>query len=364
MKLAVDALAAVPGHKGLGRFQVRLLRELASASPSGVEGTVLAQPAFGQLDAPVPVGWHVAHVRGGRALARDLVGVPSTLRRAGADVFLTTTDRLRAPRGVPVVLYVFEDPQRRVSLQAADPATSTRQKIADRLSTRWFDRTVRLAAHVVAASTSTAEELVARRGVPPGKVTVAMPGPFLDPEPWRGPSDAEPRVLAFIDRDVRDNGRVALLAFSRTPSPWRLDVIGDADPRLVALARDLGLTNRITFHGRVSDERVREAFAASQIYLDCTLFEGFGAQAAEAARAGIPSIVSGTTSLPEVTQHRARYVDPLDEDEIAAALSELMASPCARERAGAAFSPDEIDARWPRLVDHLLTQCRRVAGHP
>jgi glycosyltransferase involved in cell wall biosynthesis len=360
--LAFDATAVVPGHKGLGRFQARLLAELAVLVPADVKGTVLALPAFSGLDVTVPAGWRMETLRARRAVTRDLIETRRALRRLRPDAFLTTTDRLRAPRGVPVVLYVFEDPHERAHMQASDPATGARQRVVDRLTQRWFRHTVGSAAHVVAASSSTASRLVERYAVSPERVTVAMPGPFQDPEPWRGPSDDDPRVLVFIDRDVRDNGAVALRAFNETRSSWHLDVIGDADPRVVELARDLGLSGRVVFHGRVPDDHVRAAYAAAQIYLDVSLHEGFGAQAAEAAVAGVPSVVSRVDSLPEVTQERALYADPHDVADVASALRRLMDSRDERARAGGAFDRAELAGRWPALAETLLERCRLAAG--
>jgi glycosyltransferase involved in cell wall biosynthesis len=361
LHLAVDATSVVPGHKGLGRFQARLLEELAAIAPAHVEGTVLALPAFRTLGATVPSGWQVEELRARRSLARDLLDAPRALRRTRPDVLLSTADRLRAVRGVPVVLYVFEDPHDRARMQAADPATGVRQRVVDRLTARWFRHTLRSATHVVAPSSSTASRLVERYALSPERVTVAIPGPFHEPDAWQGPSEDDPRVLVFIDRDVRDNGPVALRAFASAGPLWRLDVIGNTDPRVVALAAELGLSDRVTFHGRVTDERLRGAYAASQVYLDVSLHEGFGAQAVEAAAAGVPSVVSGVDSLPEVTQHRALYVDPRSVEDVATALRRLMDSPQERARAGAAFDRAELAARWPAAAAELIRLCRMVA---
>jgi glycosyltransferase involved in cell wall biosynthesis len=360
--VALDASAVVPGLKGLGRFQARLLAELARRAPDGVRGTLLGQPGFAAAGAQVPEGWRVETLRASRSIARELVEVPRLLRGVAPEVYLTTTDRLRAPRGVPVLLYVFEDPGRRRRMPAADSANGPRQRVVDRVADRWFSRSLRAAAHVVAASTSTARELVEARGLEQSRVTVATPGPFQDPAPWRGPSDADPAVLVFIDRDVRDNGAVALRAFAQAGPGWRLDVVGDTDPRVVSLAGELGVADRVAFHGRVSDEQVRSAYGAAQIYLDVSLHEGFGAQAVEAATAGVPSVVSRVDALPEVTQERAVYVDPEDVEDVAAALRRLMDSPEERARAGAAFDEAELAGRWPALVDALLDRCRALAA--
>ena len=165
MHLAFDATAVVPGYKGLGRFQARLLEEMARHVPGDVGGTVLAQPGFAEVGLQRPEHWRVETLTRGRSLVRELVETPRVLRRLRPDVYLTTTDRLRAPPDVPVLLYVFEDPVHRARMQAADPATGARQRAVDRLAERWFARSVRAAEHVVAASQSTAADLIDGRGL-------------------------------------------------------------------------------------------------------------------------------------------------------------------------------------------------------
>jgi glycosyltransferase involved in cell wall biosynthesis len=189
-----------------------------------------------------------------------------------------------------------------------------------------------------------------------------MPGPFARVGPWAGASDEAPRVLAFVDRDPRDNGIVALEAFAQTPTEWSLEVIGDADPRVVDAAERLGLTGRVRFRGRLEQPALEAAFAAAQIYLDVSLYEGYGFQAAEAAACGMPCVVSAVTSLTEVTQYRAEYVNPHDPVQIAGVLCSLMASPQARDAAGRAFAREEVEGRWPALVSHVLDACGTVAA--
>jgi glycosyltransferase involved in cell wall biosynthesis len=358
--LALDATAVVPGRKGLGRFQERLLSELDVAGLADLQGTILVAPGFEQTPAQPPAGWQVEVVEGRLGSARELLGVPRVLRRLAPDVYLSMADRLRAPRGVPVVLYLFEDPVYRIRANTLDDAVSSRQHLADVLVRVTSSLTLRRADHVVAASTSTARDLALRRGVDPRKISVAMPGPFARVARWSGASDDEPRVLAFIDRDPRDNGASVLQAFATTPRPWRLDVIGDADPRVVALAERMELTDRVRFHGRVDQPTLEASFPAAQIYLDVSLYEGYGFQAAEAVACGVPSVVSAVTSLPEVTQHRASYVNPHKPDEIAAALNSMIDSADVRQAAAGAFAREEIEGRWPALVRHVLDVCRAL----
>jgi glycosyltransferase involved in cell wall biosynthesis len=54
-----------------------------------------------------------------------------------------------------------------------------------------------------------------------------------------------------------------------------------------------------------------------------SLFEGFGIPILEAIQCEVPSIVSNTTSMPEVAGETALLVDPSNVEEIAGAMSTL-----------------------------------------
>jgi glycosyltransferase involved in cell wall biosynthesis len=58
----------------------------------------------------------------------------------------------------------------------------------------------------------------------------------------------------------------------------RLEVYGDGPcrPELEALARDLGIAERVRFHGSVDHGEVLEAFQAADLHLLSTRQEGFG----------------------------------------------------------------------------------------
>ena len=93
-----------------------------------------------------------------------------------------------------------------------------------------------------------------------------------------------------------------------------------------------------------------------------SLFEGFGAQAVEAATAGVPSVVSRAGALPEATQERAVYVDPGDPDAVAEALGRLMDSSEERRRAGAAFDHGGAGVPLAGARRELLERCHAARG--
>jgi glycosyltransferase involved in cell wall biosynthesis len=59
-------------------------------------------------------------------------------------------------------------------------------------------------------------------------------------------------------------------------------------------------------------------------FLYPSLYEGFGLPPLEAMQCGLPVIVSSTSSLPEVVGDSGILVDPLDKDQICAAMVQVL----------------------------------------
>ena len=82
----------------------------------------------------------------------------------------------------------------------------------------------------------------------------------------------------------------------------RLRIVGDGDDRarLEALARDVGVADRVEFTRRVTDTALREHFAASHLFALPSRGEGFGLVYVEALAHGKPCLVADAGGAPEV----------------------------------------------------------------
>lgn len=121
---------------------------------------------------------------------------------------------------------------------------------------------------------------------------------------------------------------------------------GDDQPRLEGVVRQLGLTERINFCGRVSNEVLVEA------YQHCGLFcmpsyvdrpetgywsgEGFGIVYVEAAACGRPVIASSEGGAPEtiISGKTGLLVDPRSSDAIGHAIAEILTDPVRADEMG------------------------------
>ncbi len=147
--------------------------------------------------------------------------------------------------------------------------------------------------------------------------------------------------------------------------PPRLVVAGDGGdrPRLEALAAALGVSGQVLFTGFVSEATLAELYARAAAFAMPSRGEGFGLVYLEAMRAGKPCVAARAGAAAEIVVdgETGLLVDPLDVEEIAAALGRLLAFPAAARAMGEAgrrrleqrFTPERFRARlWP-LLDRL-----------
>jgi glycosyltransferase involved in cell wall biosynthesis len=117
---------------------------------------------------------------------------------------------------------------------------------------------------------------------------------------------------------------IRALAHLRDGSSLRLLLVGPAEPELVALARTVGVADRLVFLGDVPDERLPALYRGAVAFVFPSLHEGFGLPPLEAMACGTPVVSSLATSLAEVVGDAAEAVDPLDVDSIAAGIDRVI----------------------------------------
>lgn len=79
-----------------------------------------------------------------------------------------------------------------------------------------------------------------------------------------------------------------------------------------------GLRDRVRFTGYIENKEMRRLFEHSRLYVNPTLYEGFGMTAVESLISGVPTLLSGIPTNYEVTKGLCSYYEP-PEDEHALA---------------------------------------------
>jgi glycosyltransferase involved in cell wall biosynthesis len=253
-----------------------------------------------------------------RRLARDL---PRAMRRLGTSVVLVqyTAPVSRVPAVVAVHDLSFEDPRAREWLPLR---TRLRYRATIRTS-------VRRAAHILAVSEYTRQDLIRRYDVEPERVTVAHAA--IDPafaaliESIPAERHGPPTVLAVGNVLPRKNLVVVAAAVALMRSRGvdaRLRVVGSVRPSGRGHAKEMRrlLGDALELSGYIDRRALAGAYRSAHVLAFPSLFEGFGIPVIEAMSAGLPVVVSDRTSLPEVVGVDGSVVPAEDPTAWAAAL--------------------------------------------
>jgi glycosyltransferase involved in cell wall biosynthesis len=110
-----------------------------------------------------------------------------------------------------------------------------------------------------------------------------------------------------------------------------LEVVGDnrTHPRLdlEGLAKRLGVGSHVRFSGFVSESDLALRYAAADVAVLLSEYEGFGLPALEAMARGLPLVAGDHPSVNEVVGDAALLVDPRDPRAVALAVERVLSDP-------------------------------------
>ena len=141
-----------------------------------------------------------------------------------------------------------------------------------------------------------------------------------------------------------------------------LDIVGEGPDRAAMTAwRDRHAANWVTLHGRIDDAALVELYQRAALVVSASSAEGWGMTITEAARCGVPAVVT------DVTGHRAAVVDGVTGDLVAtphdltSAIERLLTDTERRRRYGRAARERAQAMTWDRAAEQhlaLLRDCR------
>jgi glycosyltransferase involved in cell wall biosynthesis len=205
---------------------------------------------------------------------------------------------------------------------------------------RWILRGLRRATEVVCDSQATeadARRLISRGAASPTIELVRLGLNY----PFRRLPEAEvsarlakipnfnpqlPFILHVGSNERRKNRGGVLRIFARDKEKWnaRLVFAGHAlTPELLALAKDLGILDRVVQVPDASDELLEALYNRAMALLYPSRFEGFGWPIIEAQACGCPVVCSDAAPLPEAAGDAGLFHHVNDEEGFAADLLRL-----------------------------------------
>lgn len=344
-----------PTHGGIQRYTARLAAELSARSQAVAVVAPMA-PGYERFDQHQPFAT-VRYRPTGRRL--DLVKMFAAAVRAAR---LKKRDYTIAASWYPSGLVAALLPRRLrgpLAIVAHGAELTPRGPWRARLMRYVFD-----CADVILADSAYSRKLLAQAGI--GRDAVVTHA-GVDLRPPQGTPRSDDPCLLSVGRLVRRKGfdRVitALPALLQEFPRLRYEIVGDGPERrnLSALARKLGVEQRIVFHGNVDDRALQRAYERAWCFALPVRDEGgsveaFGIVYLEAAAAGLAA-VGGRNSGAEdaiVDGETGLLVDGDDVGEITAALRKLLADPRAAFEMGERGRARALEEfTWPRIADRI-----------
>ncbi len=339
MVIGIDGNEANAKNRvGSGTYAHELLRQF-SKNKSHAFTIYLKEPPVGDL--PVENSNFKYHIFGPKKLwTQFALPIQLTLKGPKIDVFFSTAHYGPRFSKVPYVVTIhdlsylhFPDLFKKDDLMQL---------------TSWSKYSVEKSAHIICPSQSTKDDIVESYQIEPSKISVTYEG--YDQSRFKPESKVKIEsvkskykikgdYIIFVGTlQPRKNVERLIEAFSKVIlksqfSSLKLVISGKKgwlyDP-ILSKAKELKIENSVVFCDFVPDKDLPALISGAKLYVNPSLWEGFGIPVIEAQACGVPTVVSKTSSLPEIAGDSAILVDPTNiasiEDGIVQGLDPKIAS--------------------------------------
>jgi glycosyltransferase involved in cell wall biosynthesis len=222
------------------------------------------------------------------------------------------------------------------------------------------------AAAVIVTGQATAEILARDFGVPAARITVAEPGVERAKRARETPFGQPLHLLAVGAVSPRKGYDLLIAALAKMAAlPWRLTIAGATDRApdtfgaLQQQVTGLGLADRVTFAGAISDDALAALYGEADIFVMASHYEGYGMVLTEALARGLPIVTTRSgPAVDVIPDMAAQKVAVGDVDDLAGSLAYLIGDASARQRhADAAWAAAQSLPDWDdtaRIVARVL----------
>jgi glycosyltransferase involved in cell wall biosynthesis len=232
---------------------------------------------------------------------------------------------------------------------------------------------VRRSHRVTADSRSTRDDLVARLGVPAEKIDIVPLGvgsarvaPSAEAD-LRARLDLGDRRIALSVSAKRAHKNLirlleaqALLPEEHRPILVLPGYATEHEAELRERARALGIAGDVRFLGWLESADLEGLYAAADLFVFPSLYEGFGLPVLEAMARGVPVASSDRAALAEVAGDAALLFDPEAPRAIADAMSTLLADPAEADRRRVAGRDQAARFTWDATARGMLASYDRA----
>lgn len=190
---------------------------------------------------------------------------------------------------------------------------------------------------IITISEFSKKELMELMGVEADKIALVPPAPANTQADCCSPADLSrfpvrsPYLLYVGTIEPRKNLVFLIKAFEylkkETGCPHQLVLAGGKgwnNEEIYLKAQESRYQNDIVFTGYISQSEKKALYQHAELFVFPSLYEGFGIPPLEAMGAGCPVVCSNAASLPEVVGDAAKLASPVDVQELAQAMAEVL----------------------------------------
>lgn len=299
---------------GAQRDMILLCNALAA---KGARIAILTLCADGPLRALLDPAIHVTEVPG-RKLRYAIPGLRRLMRDMAPAVVISSEAGLNLCTLVAVRTLPRHSRPKLVLREVGSPSVARHRDpyLQNRIAYRILRRAYAYADRIVTLTEGARRDLAKNFAVPDALISVMLTNAVVPPAMvkrvarWDGETGRDNDLIVCVGRLSPEKDQHTLIrAMSLLPASqaWRLAIVGDGPqrPALEALARRLGLADRIVFTGAVADPfafmmRARLAVCAS-------IYEGLGNAIIEALACGTPVVSTDCPYGPSEILQGGRY---------------------------------------------------------
>ncbi|MCX7551338.1 glycosyltransferase family 4 protein [Xanthomarina sp. F2636L] len=170
--------------------------------------------------------------------------------------------------------------------------------------------------------------------------------------------------ILYLGRlNVRKNIQSLLKAMPDVNENTGLVIVGKDDHKTMdwdRLINQLNIKNRVFKLGFVPEDDIPFLYKNASVFCFPSFAEGFGLPPLEAMFYNTPTVVSKTTSLPEVCGDASLYVDPKNEKEIASQINKILSDDTVRKSLIAKGKIRVKSFSWEKAAKEVLTILKSV----
>ncbi|HXN00269.1 MAG TPA: glycosyltransferase family 4 protein [Candidatus Dormibacteraeota bacterium] len=218
---------------------------------------------------------------------------------------------------------------------------------------------------IFADSRLTARRLTEQLGVDPHRVLVLSPGVDVGPVP--SPLLAKAIDCIFIGRLLaHKHVDVLLRALAIVPGVTGMIVgSGPEKPRLITLANELGISDRVSFESPASHEAVIERLRSARLLVFPSTREGFGVAVLEANACGVPALVvqhPDNAALELVRDGVTGIIGDLAPEPMAEQIRNFLADALMQSRMSKAARATAATYSWDAYVNKMEAALMSLVG--